>query len=89
MALRMVESGVRMVQVYFGNGQPWDNHDDIRDHAKLAREADARLRRCIVTDGVRVPPGSSWENKTIRVAHGELMESEQLVGELAIGPIDG
>ncbi|PYR76752.1 MAG: hypothetical protein DMF87_17500 [Acidobacteria bacterium] len=51
--------------------------------------ADARLRRCIVTDGVRVPPGSSWENKTIRVAHGELMESEQLVGELAIGPIDG
>jgi hypothetical protein len=43
MALRMVESGVRMVQVYFGNGQPWDNHDDIRDHAKLAREADAPI----------------------------------------------
>ena len=51
--------------------------------------ANARLRRCIVTDGVRVPAGSSWENKTIRVAHGELMQSEQLAGELAIGPIDG
>ena len=37
MALRLVERGVRMVQVYFGNGQPWDNHDDILIHRKLAR----------------------------------------------------
>ena len=29
-----------MVQVYFGNGQPWDNHDDILIHRKLARQAD-------------------------------------------------
>ena len=50
---------------------------------------DARLRRCILTDGVRVPAGVSWENRTIRVAHGELMKSERLVGELATGPIDG
>ena len=50
---------------------------------------DARLRRCILTDGVRVPAGSSWENMTIRVAHGELLSTERLVGELAIGPIDG
>jgi NDP-sugar pyrophosphorylase family protein len=50
---------------------------------------DARLRRCILTDGVRVPAGSSWEHMTIRVAHGELMKTERLVGELAIGPIDG
>ncbi len=50
---------------------------------------DVRLRRCILTDGVRIPAGSSWENRTIRVAHGELMKSERLVGELAIGPIDG
>ena len=49
----------------------------------------ARLRRCIVTDGVHVPAGASWENKTIRVAHGELMQTEQLVGELAIGPLLG
>jgi hypothetical protein len=41
MALRLVERGVRMVQIYFGNGQPWDNHDDILIHRKLAREADA------------------------------------------------
>jgi NDP-sugar pyrophosphorylase family protein len=51
--------------------------------------ADARLHRCIITDGVRIPKGSSWVNKTVRVAHGELMAAEQLVGELAVGPIDG
>jgi hypothetical protein len=32
MARRLVERGVRMVQVYYGNGQPWDNHDDILIH---------------------------------------------------------
>jgi uncharacterized protein (DUF1501 family) len=40
MAARLVEKGVRMVQVYFGNGQPWDNHDDIMIHQKLANQAD-------------------------------------------------
>ena len=50
---------------------------------------DARLHRCVITDGVRIPKGASWVNKTIRVAHGELMATEDLVGELAVGPIDG
>jgi Protein of unknown function (DUF1501) len=40
MALRLVERGVRMVQVYFGNAQPWDNHEDILVHQKLAQQAD-------------------------------------------------
>ena len=40
MALRLIERGVRMVQVYYGNGQPWDNHDDIQIHRKLAATAD-------------------------------------------------
>jgi len=48
-----------------------------------------RLRRCILTDGVRIPEGTSWEHMTIRVARGELMNTERLIGELAIGPIDG
>lgn len=39
-ARRLVERGVRMVQVYFGNGQPWDNHDDILIHRKLAAQSD-------------------------------------------------
>ena len=40
MARRLVERGVRMVQVYFGAGQPWDNHSDIMDHRKLAAQSD-------------------------------------------------
>ena len=59
----------------------------VWDDVEVADEV--RLRRCILTDGVRVPAGSSWENATVRVAHGELMASERLVGELAIGSIDG
>jgi hypothetical protein len=43
MARRLVEKGVRMVQVYFGNGQPWDNHDDILIHRKLADQADGPI----------------------------------------------
>jgi hypothetical protein len=46
-ARRLVEHGVRMVQVYFGNGQPWDHHDDIRDHAKLARQSDGPIAALI------------------------------------------
>jgi uncharacterized protein (DUF1501 family) len=41
MALRLIERGVRMVQIYYGDGQPWDNHDDILIHKKLARDVDA------------------------------------------------
>jgi uncharacterized protein (DUF1501 family) len=43
MARRLVEKGVRMVQVYYGNGQPWDNHDDILIHRKLAAESDGPI----------------------------------------------
>jgi len=43
MALRLVERGVRMVQIYFGNGQPWDNHDDIQIHRRLASQADGPM----------------------------------------------
>jgi len=39
-ALRLVERGVRVVQVYFGASQPWDSHADIEDHRKLALQAD-------------------------------------------------
>ncbi|HKD06672.1 MAG TPA: DUF1501 domain-containing protein [Bryobacteraceae bacterium] len=43
MSLRLIEKGVRMVQVYYGNNQPWDNHDDILIHRKLARDADGPM----------------------------------------------
>ncbi len=43
MALRLVERGVRVVQIYFGNQQPWDTHTDIQVQGKLARQADAPI----------------------------------------------
>ena len=42
-ARRLVERGVRMVQVYYGNSQPWDTHDDILDLRKLARTSDSGM----------------------------------------------
>jgi hypothetical protein len=42
-ARRAIERGVRMVQVYYGNGQPWDNHDDILKHRELAADSDAPM----------------------------------------------
>jgi len=43
-ARRLVERGVRFVQVWHGAGQPWDNHDDIEvNHRRLATECDQPL----------------------------------------------
>ena len=40
-ARRLVERGVRFVQLWHGEGQPWDNHDDIEvNHRRLARQCD-------------------------------------------------
>ncbi len=39
-ARRLIERGVRVVQVYFGNDKPWDSHHDILVHRKLAQQAD-------------------------------------------------
>jgi uncharacterized protein (DUF1501 family) len=39
-ARRLVERGVRMVQVYTGAGQPWDDHGDIAAHAAKAKDTD-------------------------------------------------
>jgi hypothetical protein len=40
-ARRLLERGVRFVQVWHGAGQPWDNHDDIEvNHRRLAGECD-------------------------------------------------
>jgi hypothetical protein len=43
MARRLVERGVRMVQVYFGGGQPWDDHGDIANHRNHAKQSDQAI----------------------------------------------
>jgi uncharacterized protein (DUF1501 family) len=41
---RLVERGVRFVQVWHGAGQPWDNHDDLeKNHRRLAKECDQAI----------------------------------------------
>ena len=40
MAVRLVERGVRMVQVYYAKGDPWDAHADIQQHRKNAKDSD-------------------------------------------------
>ncbi len=41
MARRLLEHGVRYVQVWHGKGQPWDSHDDLEPrHRQLAGECD-------------------------------------------------
>lgn len=39
-AARLVERGVRMVQVYYAMGDPWDHHFDIELHRKTAHGSD-------------------------------------------------
>jgi hypothetical protein len=43
-ARRLVERGVRYVQLWHGDGQPWDNHDDIeKNHRRLAGQCDQAI----------------------------------------------
>jgi hypothetical protein len=43
-ARRLVERGVRFVQVWHGQGQPWDSHDDLEvNHRRLAKECDQAI----------------------------------------------
>lgn len=39
-AVRLVEKGVRMVQVYYAKGDPWDAHSDIQAHRKNSKDSD-------------------------------------------------
>lgn len=44
MARRLIERGVRIVQVYHGDVQPWDSHNDIaKSHRNLANECDGPI----------------------------------------------
>jgi hypothetical protein len=43
-ARRLIERGVRFVQVWHGSGQPWDNHDDLEvNHRNLAKQCDQAI----------------------------------------------
>ena len=49
MARRLVERGVRFVQTWHGNLQPWDSHSNIKEeHRKVANECDQGLAALII-----------------------------------------
>lgn len=48
-ARRLLEKGVRFVQLWHGASQPWDHHDDINQHATLARQIDQPIA-ALMTD---------------------------------------
>jgi uncharacterized protein (DUF1501 family) len=48
-ARRLVERGVRFVQLWHGAGQPWDSHDDLEvNHRRLALECDQAIGALLV-----------------------------------------
>ncbi|MDB5332564.1 MAG: hypothetical protein JWP03_3715 [Phycisphaerales bacterium] len=48
-ARRLIERGVRFVQVWTGEGQPWDSHDDIaQNHGRLAKESDQAIAALLI-----------------------------------------
>jgi hypothetical protein len=48
-ARRLLERGVRFVQVWHGAGQPWDNHDDIEvNHRHLAKQCDQAISALLI-----------------------------------------
>ena len=50
-ARRLLERGVRYVQLWHGAGQPWDNHDNIeaQPHASSPARSISRSPRCSPT----------------------------------------
>jgi hypothetical protein len=48
-ARRLLERGVRFLQLWTGEGQPWDNHDEILEHRTLAARTDKPIA-ALMTD---------------------------------------
>ena len=55
--------------------------DDVRI------DAGTSLIRCVVTDGVEIPAGTTWRGSMIRRADGPLVPGERRVGELAVAAL--
>jgi hypothetical protein len=74
-ARRLVERGVRFVQVWHGAGQPWDNHDDLEvNHRRLANECDrpiAALLKDLKQRGMLDDTLVIWGGEFGRTAYGQ------------------
>lgn len=102
-ARRLVERGVRVVQVYFGEDIPWDSHHDILVHRQLALQADRPIAalikdlkaRGLLQDTLIMIGGefgrTPWVESTgrINVQNGRNHNSEGFTYLLAGGGIKG
>jgi hypothetical protein len=78
-ARRLLEKGVRFVQVWHGAGQPWDSHTEIaKEHRKLAGECDkpiAALLRDLKQRGMLEDTLVIWGGEFGRTPTVELAEA--------------
>ncbi len=76
LARRLAERGVRVVQVYYGNSQPWDTHDDILRMRELAGDSDRPIgalirdlhQRGMLEDTLVVVGGEFGRTPTVEVS---------------------
>jgi hypothetical protein len=80
LARRLVERGVRFVQVWHGTLQPWDSHDNIeKSHRRLAGECDRGLaalltdlkQRGLLDDTLVIWGGEFGRTPTVELSQGE------------------
>ncbi|MDA0765384.1 MAG: DUF1501 domain-containing protein [Verrucomicrobia bacterium] len=80
MARRLLERGVRYVQLWHGKGQPWDNHENIEPtHRKLAAEIDQPIaalltdlkQRGMLEDTLVLWGGEFGRTPTVELAGGK------------------
>ena len=73
-ARRLVERGVRVVQVYYGSDQPWDDHQDInrhRDHAQKSDRPIAALLKDLKARGLLEDTLVIWGGEFGRTPYSE------------------
>jgi NDP-sugar pyrophosphorylase family protein len=71
-------------------GHPLASAEGLKDTVlwdDVVIERGARLERCVITDGVRVPAGADWRDIAARVAGGELEPCERRHDGLALAPL--
>ena len=82
-ARRLVERGVRFVQVWHGAGQPWDSHNEIgKEHSRLAKECDQAIgallsdlkERGLFEDTLVIWGGEFGRTPTVEIANKDSKE---------------
>lgn len=83
-ARRLLERGVRYVQLWHGAGQPWDNHDQIEaNHRKLAGQIDGPIsalmhdlkQRGMFDETLVIWGGEFGRTPTVELARGDGKET--------------